>query len=271
MKSFGKSCSGSCLEMISKQNDMRILPLIPLLLLLPLSSPAQLAPCEMSGKVKKYFNENKGNDKPSKSTGTVSDGKLENGKLVPFCGSNYRYFSSESYLAGRAYLNDKVKKILVDAYKALETEAPGRQFFIMECANKEGGKLAPHNTHQNGLSVDLMMPLVKKKQAYYGLDTTGINHYWLEFDNEGKYSKDKSISIDFELVAKHILLLEKKARENGMKIGKVIIKIELKEELFATVSGKKLKSSGIYFAQNLSSLINSLHDDHFHVDFEAVK
>ena len=47
----------------------------------------------------------------------------------------------------------------------------------------------------------------------------------------------------------------------------IVSNLDNEDELFDTVYGKKIKSSGIYFAQNLSPIINALHDDHFHVDF----
>ena len=120
------------------------------------------------------------------------------------------------------------------------------------------------------MSVDFMMPLKKGNEAYYDLDTLGAEHYWLTFDNEGRFSKDKSISIDFETVALHVLRLNEAAKTFGLKVAKVIIKIELKDELFAGHNGQKLKNSGIYVVQKLSTIINSLHDDHFHIDFEKI-
>ncbi|OFZ67664.1 MAG: hypothetical protein A3D92_23930 [Bacteroidetes bacterium RIFCSPHIGHO2_02_FULL_44_7] len=61
--------------------------------------------------------------------------------------------------------------------------------------------------------------------------------------------------------------LEKAARKNNMKIEKVIWKMELLDELLASEHGKHLAKSGIYITRQLEPLINSLHDDHFHVDF----
>lgn len=221
-------------------------------------------------KIEKYYQENKGDNRPSRSTGTVSNGTLQNGKLIPFEGNNYQYFDTSSYLNDRAFVSDKVKKVLLDTYKELEREVPGRKFYIMECSDKNGGKIFPHRTHQNGLSVDFMVPLVKNGKAYYGLDNLGAVHYWLDFDKGGKYSKDKTISIDFDLVAQHILLLEGNARKNGLKISKVIIKTDLKDELFASKYGQKLKESNVYIVKSLTPLINSLHDDHYHIDFELL-
>lgn len=113
-----------------------------------------------------------------------------------------------------------------------------------------------------------MMPLVKDGQPYYELDDLGAIHYFMEFNDDGTFKDDHSISIDFDLVARHLLILEKHARVNGLKISKVIIKLEFKEALYSFAHGQKLMNSGIYVVQNLSPVINSLHDDHYHVDFE---
>jgi len=221
-------------------------------------------------KIEKYCNENKGDSLPSRSTGTVSDGKLENGKLVPFNGHNFTYFDTLSYLSGRAFVNDKVKKTILETYKEFEILKPEIHFCIMECSNQHGGQLYPHHTHQNGLSVDFMSPLLKDGLPYYALDMIGADHYRMDFDNDGNYIKDKFVSVDFDLIAQHILILNQKAIIYGLRISKVIIKIEFKDELLATEHGKKLAESGIYIVKNLSPLINSLHDDHYHIDFEVL-
>jgi len=226
---------------------------------------------QSSDRIKVYISGNKDNSSPSTSTGTVSDGKLINGKLFPFQGANYQYFDTTSYINNRAFLNDKIRTVATGSYKQLEKEIPDRKFFIMECSNKNGGQIFPHRTHQNGLSIDFMMPLIKGNKPFYGLDTIGANHYWLDFDNEGKYSGDKNIAIDFDLVARQILSLETHARNNGYKIQKVIIKTEFKNLIFASPHGKKLKESNIYLVKSLTPMINSLHDDHFHIDFEILK
>jgi len=219
--------------------------------------------------VKDYYEKNKGNNLPSQSIGTPGKGSLKNGKLIPFKGHNFTYFDTQSYLNGRAFLNDKVLKSMLAAYKKFETLLPNRMFYVMECSNQNGGKLFPHRTHQNGLSVDFMMPLIKDGKPFYGLDTLGGDHYFLEFDNDGIYKEDPSISIDFNLVAQHILVLTKTAKLIGVKISKVIINTDLKDELFSTNFGKTLKTSDVYVVQKLSPLINSLHDDHYHIDFEV--
>lgn len=206
---------------------------------------------------------------PSISKGSVSKGSLVNGKLIPFSGNNFHYFDTISYINGRAFLNNKVLNTVLESYSELEREIPNREFCIMECSNEHGGKMNPHRTHQNGLSVDFMVPLIRNDKPYYKLDSLGRAHYLLEFIDDGTYDKDSTVRIDFELIAQHILVLNKSAKANGLKISKVIFKMELKDELYAGKYGQELKKSGIYITRNLTPIINTLHDDHYHIDFEV--
>ena len=217
-----------------------------------------------------YYETNKGDKKASLSSGTVSNGHMKNGKLIPFYGANFSYFDKGSYLGGRAFVNDQVLTTLLKSYKQLESARPNRHFYVMESANKEGGKLAPHRTHQTGLSVDFMMPLLKDKKPYYKLDNLGTRHYLLSFNDQGEYGNDTAVKVDFNLIAQHILILNEEAKKVGLQVKKVIIKIEYKDELFATEYGKKLKASGIYVVKGLSKMINALHDEHYHIDFGKI-
>lgn len=220
--------------------------------------------------VTNFYHSNFNDSLPSISSGTVSNGSLINGQIIPFYGENFTYFDKDSYLGERAFTNNDVSEIVLNTYDELKTAYPERHFWLMELSNRNGGRIYPHRTHQNGLSADFMMPKLKDGEPYYGLDSLGKDHYFLSFDNEGKYSEDQSIQVDFNLIAHHILLLEEQARNQGYRISKVIIKVEYKDELFATEYGKKLKSSNIYVVRNLTPLINNIHDDHFHIDFEKL-
>lgn len=205
------------------------------------------------------------------SSGTVSNGNLKNGRLFPFKGPNFIYFDSASYLDKHAFTHEKVHLAVLETYKQFETILPEFEFGLMECSNEYGGKIWPHRTHQNGLSVDFMSPLLKNGVPNTDFNTLGLPHYLMDFDKKGIYTEDASYSIDFNLLARHILTLNEEAKKHGLKIEKVILKIALKDDLFATEYGKKLKASGIYFATNLSELIDSLHDDHYHVDFTIIQ
>lgn len=207
----------------------------------------------------------------SLSVGDYNKGSLQNGYLLPRTGKNFQCYSWISYyLLGREYTNSRVYRTVLAAYQAMEERCPGRTFIYMESARRKGGRPFPHRTHQNGLSIDFMSPLVwhDRPKYYNGL---GLFRYLLNFDATGKSTLNSAVTIDFEVLATHLLLLEKHARKNGLIISKIILKIELKDELFATESGKKLKASGIYFAQNLTPVLNEAHDDHYHVDFKLLQ
>lgn len=217
--------------------------------------------------IEDYYSQNKGNKEESISNGSVGNGSLTNGKLFPFTGANYQYFDTLSYINGRAFLHNRILATVLETYDSLAVRQPDRQFRVMECSNEHGGELYPHRTHQNGLSVDFMMPLIKNGEPYYELDDLGKEHYFLHFNNNGEYAEDTEIAIDFDLVALHLLLLDQQAKTHGFRITKVIINTHLKDELFSTPFGQQLQSSNIYVVQRLSHLINALHDDHYHVDF----
>jgi penicillin-insensitive murein endopeptidase len=220
--------------------------------------------------VQQYYDANKGDSLPSIIHGTEGAGSLEHGKLFPFSGSNFRYFDTASYLWGHAFMSDKMLNTLLASYKELEQTVPGREFTCMESGLKNGGPIPGHKTHQCGVSVDLMVPLTKDSLPYYGLDTIGGAHYGLEFDDKGRWMKDSTISINFNLIGLQILSLDRQARKNGMHVKKVILKLELKDDFYKTPNGKKVKNKGIYLAMNLPPAVNNQHDDHFHVDFEQI-
>ena len=204
----------------------------------------------------------------SKAIGKVNNGKLKNGYKMPYYGKNFQYFSPFSYLVlNRAWLHSKIVKINLATYKKCEKKFPKHKFLVMECAKKHGGKMNPHRTHQNGTSVDYGTPLLKNGKPYHLHNHFGIFHYLMEFDKHGNYCTNKKVKIDFETMAQHLLILDKQARKNGLYINKVIFKINLKDDLYKSKSGKKLKLRKIYFARKLPKRIDDLHDDHYHVDF----
>ncbi len=208
----------------------------------------------------------------SRSIGSVGKGGIENPYLMPYSGNNFRYFSQISYyLLDNGYVNSKVHATTLDAYTLCESTCKGVEFRIMECSNRTGGKMLIHRTHQNGLSIDFMVPKKKGDSQSKLFDRLGIFHYLLEFTNSGQLKLDKKVEIDFEAMGRHLLALDDASRKNELRIKKVILKIELKDDFYKTKSGRKVKQRGIYFAKALSNIVNDVHDDHYHVDFEIRK
>ena len=219
--------------------------------------------------IPELFGHNKG---ASKSLGQVRNGTLENAWLLPFRGANFRYFSPLSYyLLDNAYTHSSVYQAILDAYQTCEETCPDMRFRLMELSHKTGGQMLIHRTHQNGMSADFMVPKMRDGEQVRGYDKLGLWHYLLDFTETGSLTFDPSVKIDFETMGKHILALDEAARGNGLRIKKIILRIELKDDFFQTESGRKVKDRGIYFAQSLSGWANRVHDDHYHVDFEFIK
>jgi penicillin-insensitive murein DD-endopeptidase len=252
------------------RNFLIVLLAISFVVLVAFTNNKPVASTEPKTPTELYYERNKGDSLPSICTGTEAGGTLTHAKLIPFSGTNYRYFDAESYLQGHAFMSDKMANTLLASYKELEALAPGRIFSYMESGLQNGGPIPGHRTHQNGRSVDLMVPLMKDSVPYYSLDSIGGWHYTLDFDDKGRYSRDSTVAIDFNLLAMQVLSLDRQARKNGLHVKKVILKLELKDDFYSTPQGKKVKSKGIYLAMNLPPATNKQHDDHFHVDFEPL-
>jgi penicillin-insensitive murein endopeptidase len=218
--------------------------------------------------VPEMFHQNSG---ISKSIGSVREGKLQNGWLMPFQGKNFNYFSRFSYyILNNAYVHSSVYQMLMDSYRTCETTCPGNTFVLMECTRKRGGQMLIHWTHQNGTSVDFMVPKKRQDDKNILSNHAGMFHYLFKFDQEGKFSFSPKTEIDFETMAKHILALDDAARSHGLRIRKFLFNTNMHDELFSTPSGIILQQRDLRIKSPLSDLINKYHDDHYHVDFEFI-
>ena len=207
-------------------------------------------------------------NKPSKSIGTVSDGELENGYRFKYKTKEYKYFSRLSYhVLRRAHVHSDVYEVTNEALAAMKLKYPKQKWRIMECSRKGGGRLWPHHTHQNGTSIDFMTPMKKHGRQYRMTNGLGIFHYLLKYTPSGKWGVRRKVEVDFDLMAEFILELDRVARKKGMKVKKVILRTNLKDEFYATKNGNKVKKKGIYLVMNLPKIVNEQHDEHFHIDF----
>ena len=194
--------------------------------------------------------------------GTVAKGSLENGVALPSAGRNFSSYSSSAELLGRTYVHSKVRDVVVAAYKRLEGAAPRKVFVYGETGWKSGGRIRPHRTHQNGLSVDFMVPVLDKAGRSVPLPTNAFNRfgYGVEFDSAGRYG---DLEIDFPALAEHLYQLDVTARAQGIGISLVIFDDAYIPRLLDTARGPYLK-------QNLKFLRGKpwvRHDEHYHVDF----
>lgn len=209
----------------------------------------------------------------SVSHGSVRNGKLENGWLVPFRGNNFQYFSRFSYyILNCGYVNDKVYQTITQAYQSCEATCPGSTFRLMECTRKKGGRMLLHWTHQNGTSVDFMVPKKRGQKRNVLSSDFGLFHYLLKFNSSGRLtiSPGHKTEIDFETMGRHILALDDAARDNGLRIRKLLFNTHLLDKLFATPAGQEILQRDIFIPKRLNDFVNRFHDDHYHVDFEWI-
>lgn len=194
--------------------------------------------------------------------GTTSSGRLEGGVKLPSEGINFVSYSKTAEIMGRTYVHSIVRNVIVDSYKILETEAQDKVFKYAETGFKNGGKFKPHKTHQNGLSVDFIVPVTDEQGKSVHLPTNFLNKlgYTIEFDEKSRY---REYSIDYEAMAAHIVSLHKMAKKYDVDLWRVIFDPKLQYNLKRTKYWPYLKTH-IQFSQKRSWV---RHDEHYHVDF----
>lgn len=201
-----------------------------------------------------------GSDEPSVSAGKVSNGGLVHGKRLPSSGPNFETYSRLGSLIGRTCVHHAVRDTMLTAYETVFLASPDLRFVYGETGWCQGGEFKPHRTHQNGLSVDFMVP-VRRHGLSVGLPTWPWNKwgYSHEFNDAGKLD---DYVIDFDAMAAHLNALNDAAKKNDVKIELVILEPELQPLLFKAKDGAKLKK--LPFKKDAAWV---RHDDHYHVDF----
>ncbi len=196
--------------------------------------------------------------------GTPSNGRLEGGVRIPESGSNFQPYSSLGVTLGRTYVHSKVAKAIGDAYAALSKALPEVTYVYGESGWSAGGRIKPHRTHQNGLSVDFMVPVRDADGKSVPLPSGAFNKfgYDIEFDNSGRY---EDLSIDFEGIAAHLHALHSAAKKNGIGIARVILEPKFIPKLHMTEHGDFIKRHITF----MSGQVWIRHDEHYHVDFSV--
>ncbi|MGE0825779.1 MAG: replication initiation protein [Candidatus Binatia bacterium] len=203
---------------------------------------------------------------PSQSSGTKTNGSLRYGKRLPTRGANFVAYSSLATLLGRNTVHSAVRKAVLEAYQGLEQKTPGVTFVYGETGWPWGGRFWPHESHQNGLSVDFFVPVVDENGHPIILPHSIFTKfgYGLEFDGIGSLGV---LQIDFPTMAAHLEALEQAARRNGLAIDLVVFAPELQQYLWQTPRGKKLQKS-LRFSTEPSWM---RHDAHYRVDFALLR
>lgn len=198
----------------------------------------------------------------SRCFGTVAKGRLEEGVALPTSGSNFSAYSQLGVAAGRTHVHSMVRDVVIDAYAQLATALPGTVFVYGETGWAGGGRIRPHRSHQNGLSVDFFVPVRNAAGVSVQLPTGIANKlgYSIEFDAAGRFD---DLRIDFAAIAEHLFQLAESARRHGSGLAMVIFDPPYLPMLLATPRGDWLREH-VNFMKGRAWV---RHDEHYHVDF----
>jgi penicillin-insensitive murein endopeptidase len=196
--------------------------------------------------------------------GEVGAGRLENSVSLPREGPNFVRMSQGPVSAGRVFVHSVVYEVLLGAYAGLSIDRPAIRWVYGETGLPQGGPMPPHQTHQNGLSVDLFVPVLDKDGNSVQFPNRANNGfgYQVRFDAAGK---NTSHSIDFEALGDLLYHLHQAAHQRGSGLSLVVFQRELRPRLFETSRGKWLKDTIPFPAWDDAVR----HDGHIHVNFMA--
>jgi len=194
--------------------------------------------------------------------GTPAQGRLADGTRLPTSGNNFVAYSRMGADLGRTYVHSLVRQVVLDAYAGLAKTTPGKVYVYGETGLAHGGAISPHRSHQNGLSVDFMVPVLNDGNQSVPLPSSPSNKfgYGLEFDNQGRLP---GFRIDFEAMADHLYQIAMAARRHGVTIERVIFDPPLMEKLFN--SGPR--RAELRYLPFMKAQPWVRHDEHYHIDF----
>ena len=205
----------------------------------------------------------------SVSHGTPDRGSLDHGKRLPTSGPNYRAYSLLGALLGRNSVNSRVRATVIDAYAAVAKSQPEVEWVYGETGWPRGGPFPPHKTHENGLSVDFMVPVRDRAGHPARLPTWPWQKfgYALEFDSTGRGTGSiDDLVIDFPAIAAHLVALADAAPRHGLAVDVVIFAPELERRLLAAPGGDQLRGR-VRFTRRPPWV---RHDEHYHVNFRVL-
>lgn len=195
--------------------------------------------------------------------GTIAEGRLNGGVQMPLRGENFVAYSRIGIEMGRTYLHSDVRQVVLDAYAELRRTAPNKIYVYGETGFAHGGRIRPHRTHQNGTSIDFMVPVMDEANQSIPLPSSPWNkfRYGVEFDDQGTMP---GIRIDFGAMAEHLHQLSVAARRYNITIDRVIFDPPLIEKLFSS-SRRGAELRNILPFMGARPWVR--HDEHYHIDF----
>jgi penicillin-insensitive murein endopeptidase len=180
---------------------------------------------------------------------------------LPSSGANFVAYGNLGVDLGRTYVHSLVRQVILDAYAELQKTAPGKRYVYGETGFAHGGPISPHRSHQNGLAVDFMVPVLDDSNRSVRLPSTPANQfgYALEFGDDGRIP---GLRIDFDAMAEHLYQTSLAAQRHGVAIERVIFDPPLMNKLFSSrPHGAELRHLPFMKARPWVR-----HDEHYHID-----
>lgn len=206
-------------------------------------------------------------DRPSRSEGTPARGRLAHDHVMPPAGHGYVTYSYLGSALGRQYVHGAVRDTLLAAFADVASATPGRTLQLGESGLRSGGPIRMHRTHQNGLSVDIFMPVADGQARPAQLPTwpwRTFGYGW-EFDEQGRLGR---LHIDFEELAQLLAAVARQCPRHGLRLRTVIITPEFIPHLLATPTGQRL---GAVQGVLTRHPVWFRHDEHVHLDFALTR
>jgi penicillin-insensitive murein endopeptidase len=193
----------------------------------------------------------------SRSVGLPFRGRLQRGvEAVP---TPYLRYTAEYAPGGNFYGTWELVQLLERAAYRVWQRAPGSKLSIGELSDADGGRLAGHNSHQNGRDADI---------AFYMLDGRGeavVPYAFAAFDGDGDgRGPNRGLRFDdrrnFELVAKLVT-------DGDARVQYIFVSAPIKRRLLAW--GRRHRARSVIMDRLEKVLVQPSgrhpHDNHFHI------
>jgi penicillin-insensitive murein endopeptidase len=205
-------------------------------------------------------------DTPSQSIGSTSNGRLTHGHPMPLSGSGFVTYSYLGASLGRQYVHGAVRDLLREAFAGCAAARPDRRFVLGETGWPAGGRFQPHRSHENGLSVDVFMPLRdgEGKPAEVATWPWDLFGYRLELDAQGRRG---DLRVDFDDLAVLLAEIDARAPAFGLRVEQIIVAPEYVPLVLASPAARRLGKLAGRFLRRPAWW---RHDEHVHVDFALV-
>lgn len=191
----------------------------------------------------------------SEAIGYYSSGKIKGAASIIERGTPIHKLFMQR---GRFFGTDQIQDTISDAADWLRNEYPDAEMLqVGDIANKNGGALAEHGSHQNGLDADIVY-LTKNKK----LQSQNAPYWQEEFVKRGVVSSNMDIPRNLELF-KYLV--------HNHPVERIFVDGAIKK-VFCSYAKKNNLLSDIETKETLRRLrVEKLHSTHFHMRLTCPK